>query len=135
MKQLIYRSQPFGFERAMLAGILVQARHNNRRDGITGALVCRQDLYLQLVEGPEAAIDALYAKIVADDRHCDVTPLLTETVSTRMFPEWEMLDDVMPSLIWSFAEVEDGALDTATPAALRAAFERIAVTARANSPA
>ena len=35
MKQLIYRSHPFGFDSAMLAGILVRARHNNSRDDIT----------------------------------------------------------------------------------------------------
>ena len=56
MKQLIYRSEPFGFDRATLAGILMTARRNNRRDDITGALLCRSDLYLQLIEGPEAAI-------------------------------------------------------------------------------
>ena len=59
MKQLIYSSQPFGFDEAMLAGILSGARYNNVRDGITGALICRQDIYLQLIEGPAAAIDNL----------------------------------------------------------------------------
>jgi hypothetical protein len=72
MKQLIYRSQPFGFDNAMLAGILLEARRNNLRDDITGALICRHDLYLQLIEGPADAIDALYGRIVADDRHVDV---------------------------------------------------------------
>lgn len=50
MKQLIYRSQPFGFDRAMLAGILMGARRNNTRDDITGALIVRHDMYLQLIE-------------------------------------------------------------------------------------
>ena len=72
LAQLIYASQPFGFDDAMLNGILVQARRNNPRDDITGCLICRQDLYIQLIEGPVAPIDALYTKIAVDDRHLNV---------------------------------------------------------------
>lgn len=125
MKQLIYRSQPFGFDNAMLAGILLSARRNNRRDDITGALICRQDLYLQLIEGPEVEIDALYNRIEADDRHVDVRLLLTDEVATRMFPAWAMLDDEAPTLFWSPAEVAAGALEEAGPDRLREAFARL----------
>ena len=130
MKQLIYRSQPFGFDRAMLAGILVGARRNNARDDITGALICRNDLYLQLIEGAAPAIDALYARIVRDDRHSDVRLLVSGTVEQRMFPEWRMLDDQMPSLSWSPAEIATGALESASEAALLEIFERLATSAR-----
>ena len=109
---------------------LIQAQHNNARDDITGALICRHDLYLQLIEGPDAAIDALYTKIGRDDRHCDVQLLLTDVVEARIFPEWRMLDDVMPSMTWSPAEVDGGALEAATPSALRGIFGRIAAKAR-----
>lgn len=135
MKQMIYRSQPFGFDRAMLAGILVDARRNNPGDGITGALICRQDLYLQLIEGPDAAIDALYARITRDDRHDNIVLLLSEIVDRPLFAEWAMLDDEAPSLAWSSDEVEQGALDTASPAALRGVFERLAATARESESA
>lgn len=133
MKQLIYRSQPFGFDHAMLAGILSGARRNNARDDITGALLCRQDMYLQLIEGPENAIDAAYARIAVDDRHCDVELLLAETVSVRMFPEWAMLDDQMPSLTWSPAEIADGAIAAATPSDLLAIFAKLAASVTAPS--
>ena len=132
MKQLIYCSQPFGFDEAMLAGILSRARYNNVRDDITGALVCRHDIYFQLIEGPAAAIDNLYARISVDDRHCDVRLLLSDKVEHRIFPEWSMLDDTMPSMSWSPGEISSGALDTATPEALRAVFEGIARKARAS---
>ena len=133
MKQLIYRSQPFGFDQPMLDGILVQARRNNRRDDITGALICRHDLYIQLIEGPDSAIDTVYAKIAKDDRHCDIRLLLADDVDERMFPEWEMLDDAMPTLTWSPAEIADGAIDAAQPDALRAVFRQIAADARMAS--
>ncbi len=124
-KRLIYRSQPFGFDTAMLAGILSAARRNNPQLGITGALICRHDIYLQLIEGPADAIDALYARIEADDRHFDVQLLLSEDMGERMFPDWAMLDDTAPSQFWAAADVAKGALETATPDALRAPFLRL----------
>lgn len=126
MKQLIYHSQPFGFDEAMLRGILMQARRNNKRDGITGALICRHDMYLQLIEGPDAAIDTLYAKIVADDRHSDVRLADSADVDTRMFPDWDMLDDSMPGVTFSCEGISEGAIEDASPEALRAAFAQIA---------
>ena len=126
MKQLIYWSQPFGFDSAMLGGILLSARRNNRRDGVSGALVCRHNIYLQLIEGPEAAIDALYARILRDDRHLDVRPLWSGTVDVRMFPDWDMLDDPARSWMWSAAEVADDALERATVDEVRGVFERVA---------
>jgi hypothetical protein len=125
MRQLIYRSQPFGYDAAMLAGILAGARRNNPRDGITGALICRHDLYLQLIEGPQGAIDALYARILIDDRHSNVQLLLVDEVAERSFAAWAMLDDEAPSLFWSPAEVAAGALEAAGPAALREAFGQL----------
>lgn len=109
----------------MLAGILSAARRNNPRYGITGALVCRHDLYLQLIEGPAGAIDALYAKIEADDRHANVELLLTEDMGERMFPEWAMLDDTAPSQFWSATDVAAGALEAASADELRAPFLRL----------
>jgi len=126
VKQIIYHSRPFGFDRAMLAGILMQARRNNKRDGITGALICRQDMYLQLVEGPESAIDALYAKIAADDRHANAELAHTASVDQRMFPDWDMLDDSMPGVTFSCEGISDGAIEDASPKALRAVFVKLA---------
>ncbi len=124
-KRLIYRSQPFGFDKAMLAGILSSARRNNPRLSITGALVCRHDVYLQLIEGPADAIDALYARILEDDRHANVELLLTEPMGERLFPAWAMLDDEAPSLFWSAQDVAAGVLEAATPDELRAPFVRL----------
>jgi hypothetical protein len=106
----------------MLAGILSAARRNNPRLGITGALICRHDIYLQLIEGPADAIDALFATIEADDRHFDVRLLLSEDMGERMFPDWAMLDDTSPSQFWSTAEVAASALEAASPDELRAPF-------------
>ena len=86
--QLIYSSTPFGFDDAMLYGLLVQARRNNARDHVTGALVCRADIYLQLLEGPEAAVQTTYSHIIHDNRHDEVTCHIAGPVEERLFPGW-----------------------------------------------
>ena len=125
LTQLIYASHPFGFDDAMLNGILVQARRNNPAADITGCLICRHDLYLQLLEGPQAAIDALYARIKDDDRHLQVAQLSRETVTARLFPDWAMRDDPAQSWLWPPEAIAAGALFQASPDALRAVFARV----------
>jgi hypothetical protein len=124
--QLIYMSEPFGFDDGMLNGILSISRRNNIRDALTGALVCRRDIYLQLLEGPEAAVEAAYARITRDDRHLAIVRLLSEPADTRLFPDWAMLDDPARSWLWSEAEVGAGAVQAASNRDLRAVFERVA---------
>lgn len=125
LTQLTYASRPFGFDAAMLSGILLDARRCNMRDGITGLLICRADLYLQLLEGPEAAVDAAYRRIAADDRHMGLRLLTRSTVADRLFPAWAMRDDPARSWLWTKTQMDDGALDHASAADILAVFHRI----------
>ncbi len=124
--QLIYMSEPFGFDDGILNGILSISRRNNARDGLTGALVARRDIYLQLLEGPEAKVASAYARILQDDRHLAVRQLVSAPAEARLFPDWAMLDDPARSWLWTEAEIADGALTAASAANVRAVFERIA---------
>ena len=134
LTQLIYASEPFGFDDAMLDGILLQARRNNERNGLTGALIVRADLYLQLIEGPDAAIAATFASINRDNRHLGVTLLARETVTTRLFPGWTMRDDPAQSWLWSADAIHAGALTRASPDELRAVFVRAATEEAIDQP-
>jgi len=125
MIQLIYSSRPFGFDESALNGILMVARRNNPRDAITGALICRHDLYLQLLEGPQAAVEARYQKIARDDRHLEVVKRVSRPINERMFPNWAMRDDPARSWMWTTREINDGALDRASPAEFIAIFSRL----------
>jgi len=113
--RVIYTSQPFGFDSAVLGSILIDARRLNARDDITGALICRHDIYLQLLEGPEEKVRDTIRRIERDDRHLEVRIHVSETASGRMFPNWSMLHDPAASWIWTQAEVSAGAVDSATP--------------------
>ena len=124
--QLIYSSKPFGFDDAALNGILSIARWNNPREAITGALICRHDLYLQLLEGPQAAVEKRYASIARDKRHLDVVKRAFRPVTERLFPNWAMRDDPARSWMWTAEEINAGALDRATPEDVIAIFQRLA---------
>ena len=124
--QLIYSSRPFGYDEATLAGILLDARRANARDGITGALICRRDIYLQLLEGPGRAVQAAYGRIRRDDRHMDLCLHLSDTVPHRLFDAWDMLHDPARSLIWPPENLSDEARENLHPAEVRRIFEDLA---------
>ena len=126
LTQLIYASRPFGFDIASLNGILDSARRNNARTGLTGTLICRADIYLQLLEGPRDKVTKLFERIMDDDRHLDVMLVSVGDAETRLFPDWAMRDDPAPSWLWSQREVDAGALENAMAGDVRAVFERVA---------
>lgn len=126
LTQLIYASRPFGFDDLALDSILASARRNNVRDDITGALICREDLFMQLLEGPEEHVLAAFSRIAADDRHTDVNKLWSGEADARLFPEWAMRHDPAHSWMWTREEVSAGAVDVATAEQARAIFARLA---------
>jgi hypothetical protein len=70
--------------------ILTTARRNNRHDQITGLLVAGSNRYLQVIEGPDRSVQALYNKIVADDRHRGVAQFSRKHITQRDFGSWAM---------------------------------------------
>ena len=128
--QLVYASRPFGFDAGTLIDILFKARARNAEADVTGCLICRDDIYLQLLEGPADKVQAAYERISRDDRHIDMTKLMSEPVSERLFADWAMLHDPAKSVVWSEADISEGVLDRATPAEVKSVFEKLAVKVR-----
>lgn len=124
--QVVYASRPFGFDQSILSNILLDARRANERDDITGALIARHDLYLQLLEGPEDKVRDAYHRITRDDRHLEVTPLVERRIEARMFPGWAMRDDPAQSWVWPAEAVRDGAIERATEDEVLGFFARMA---------
>ena len=106
LKRIVYRSRPFGFETSILDNILLHSRKNNERDSITGALICRHEIYIQFLEGPQNNVDALFDRICDDDRHLEVSLLLSEHCSERLFPSWSMKHDPLQPWMWTREEME-----------------------------
>ena len=55
----------------------MDARRHNTKNDVTGALVCRQDVFIQLLEGPPEKVEETYARISKDDRSAWDTLLST----------------------------------------------------------
>lgn len=73
-----------------VAAILVQARANNLRDDLTGALLYNSGRFIQIIEGPDERLRAQFAKIEADPRHRNVQTISEKRIANRQFPEWTM---------------------------------------------
>src|ERR1700712_4845021 len=78
--------------------ILFASRINNRRDEITGLLVAGGNRYMQVIEGPSAAVEALYATIRMDPRHLAVATVLNQMTYKRAFDGWSMACRKEPAL-------------------------------------
>ena len=66
------------------------ARELNSIDGITGLLVFNGTHFLQIIEGAEAAIDDLIARLRRDPRHSGLEVRDERKVEARSFPDWSM---------------------------------------------
>lgn len=73
-----------------IQNILDVARVKNSEVGITGILIYRNGLFLQMLEGEEEAVHELYGKIASDDRHCELKTLFKQEASERLFSFWFM---------------------------------------------
>ena len=111
---MIYASTPFGFSEGDLDHILIKSRFNNDKNNITGALLCRDDLYLQYLEGPEKEIESTYSKIITDDRHTEVQLLKSGMSTRRLFANWAMKDDPVRSWMWTKEEIDGRVLERVT---------------------
>ena len=91
--RLLYASRAQAeIDDALVASILEDSRANNHERGITGVLCTYApgNLFLQVVEGGRDAVNALYAAIVRDPRHRDVTLLDYAEITERRYAGWRM---------------------------------------------
>ena len=105
LKHVIYVSRPTHFDHMVLDNILITSRSNNREAGVTGNLICHSDLFLQMLEGPSEAVEGLYEKILADDRHADIVKLRDEKSELKLFASWAMRNDSHQSWMLSRSEI------------------------------
>lgn len=105
MKRLSYISQfsrPLSKEELMqIAEISIR---NNTRDNLTGILFSFNDIFYQVLEGPEDKLDECYSRILKDERHKNIFCVQIEhNITERKYPDWAMktiiLEEASDSLI------------------------------------
>ena len=107
--RLLYASRaakPIGD--AELAAIVKQSREHNPAEGLTGLLCYTDGIFIQVLEGGRAAVNARYKKIIEDPRHQDVQLLSYEEIAERHFAGWSMgqvnLHRLNPALMLKYGE-------------------------------
>jgi len=74
----------------VVARILAKSRANNRKNGLVGVLYFGDGCFFQCLEGEEAAVDTLYAKLEQDPRHRELKILSRTSIATPTFQDWSM---------------------------------------------
>ncbi|WP_223654450.1 BLUF domain-containing protein [Hymenobacter psoromatis] len=88
---LVYQSHatmPFGD--VQLAKLLAQSRAFNASHGLTGVLLYSHGNIVQLLEGSEANVRAVFARIAQDPRHTNIIKLADGLATHRLFAQWSM---------------------------------------------
>ena len=94
MLQIVYISTSREAPTAQaLDSILAASRRNNAKAGVTGLLLSGGRRFLQALEGPDAEVEATFARIAADPRHFAIVQLNRGEISERQFGAWAMAYD------------------------------------------
>lgn len=89
--RLVYMSSTtWRVEPGDLVEILDASRRNNKRDGITGALIYHNGNFLQVLQGEEDKVMACYRRIGADPRHRGCLITQSDPVESRNFGVCDM---------------------------------------------
>jgi hypothetical protein len=111
-----------GLSVADCADILTKSNENNALKGVSGLLLFNSRRFVQVLEGKEEAVRAVYARICADPRHHGMVIVGEECVAERQFDQWAMAFDDGSADAGQLAEKVDILLDKAGPST-RALFQ------------
>ncbi|HEX4693901.1 BLUF domain-containing protein [Sphingomonas sp.] len=129
MQRIIYISTARApMSNADLDGLLLTARRNNAAAGVTGMLVVGGQRFLQTLEGPDAAVDTIFARIKDDTRHHAVVTLSKKVIKRPAFGNWAMgyRAGGAPGTSNSLVEVVGALLQPIEDPTIRAYFEGFA---------
>jgi hypothetical protein len=89
---LIYASRSTEyFHEHEIPDLLQQARIANAKQEFTGMLLYICGSFLQVLEGQPEVVDAVFSRILADNRHTQVTLIARESIPERAFEGWTMM--------------------------------------------
>jgi hypothetical protein len=93
--------------------ILASAQRNNKARNVTGALLFDDAFFVQALEGEEADVKAIFAKIGADQRHYEITAIMEAAAPSRLFGNWWMAGLLKSGMTASLFELyrRDGKFD------------------------
>jgi hypothetical protein len=101
--ELIYGSvQTRPFTPVKLSELLTLARAHNQALDVTGVLLHQNGVFIQVIEGEDKVVSALFDRISRDQRHKNVAVFRRGPIQARQFAGWSM----------GFVELDAAALRT-----------------------
>lgn len=90
--ELIYRSKRSTTlsDGDIVDGIVLPANRKNRSFDVTGCLWFDSQQFVQVLEGPQDAVLAVYGAIARDARHSELRVLRQGAIASRSFERWGM---------------------------------------------
>ena len=125
LKQVIYVSEITDTSSNSLTDIYDISQKNNSESGISGCLLIGSNSYLQLLEGPEPAVENLYSKIKVDSRHKKVKKLFEQHIEEKLFSSWSMKFAPFNNVKWDNKEFASGKFQNINTAAAVKVFQSI----------
>ena len=125
LKQVIYVSEMTDTSSDSLTAIYDISQKNNSESGISGCLLIGSNSYLQLLEGPEPAVENLYSKIKVDSRHKKVKKLFERHIDEKLFSSWSMKFTPFSNVKWDNKEFDAGKFQNINAAAALKVFQSI----------
>lgn len=84
--------------REILGKVIRAAAPGNRAKGVTGVLVASDGRFLQVLEGPKAAVQQTYGAISANPAHRRLEVIESRaTGAARQFPDWSFAAAALPA--------------------------------------
>ncbi|MCJ7420427.1 BLUF domain-containing protein [Sphingomicrobium astaxanthinifaciens] len=98
LRQIVYTSLvTCPLTPAAIELLLLKARRANALSDVTGLLIHSNSRFLQILEGPNDAVVALYAKIEEDKRHHSLRLIDDRHTAFRAYPDWQMAFEDNPN--------------------------------------
>ena len=125
LKQVIYVSEISDTSSDSLTNIYDISQKNNLQSGISGCLLIGSNSYLQLLEGPDSAVENLYSKIKMDSRHKKVKKLFEQHIEEKSFSSWSMKFAPFNNIEWGNKELDAGKFQNISATAAVKVFKSI----------
>lgn len=122
LRRVVYVSRArTAFDAGSLALLVRRSRARNDSVGIGGVLLYSGDRFLQVLDGPNEAVAAVFDRISKDPRHEDVTTLWDERIEHAGYTGWTMhftpiKDELIKAVSSGDFQALDGVLEGARPA-------------------
>jgi len=75
---------------AQLNAFLGDSRSRNRRNGLCGAMVLMGRDFLQIIEGPEAAVEQMYDQLSSQSHRYGLVLVARHLINAPLFGQWHL---------------------------------------------